>query len=147
LPRHSALYFVAAPAQKLLGQKPERKTPFPFSKKKFTPRQIRNARSVFLSGLPPYSAAGGSPARSERAWRVQATTRSARGNQSSGLLSKYIRTLYNRDRKNSDSVSETPKEPPRSGGAFAFPPQNPDSARIRHAPRGSSFANANSEMI
>ena len=39
--------------------------------------------------------------------------------------------------KNPKSVSGTPEEQPRSGGAFAFPPQNPDSARIRHAPRGS----------
>ena len=29
----------------------------------------------------------------------------------------------------------------RSAVCSAFPPQNPDSARIRHAPRGSSFAN------
>ena len=35
----------------LEGRTPKKKTPFPFSKK-FHPRQIRNARSVFLSGLP-----------------------------------------------------------------------------------------------
>src|SRR3989344_1297915 len=55
--------------------------------------------------------------------------------------------LYSKDRNFSKSVSGTPEEEPRSGGAFAFPPQNPDSARIRHAPRGSSFANANLEVI
>jgi len=35
-----------------LGRTPKEKHPFLFQKK-FHPRQIRNARSVFLSGLPP----------------------------------------------------------------------------------------------
>ena len=42
---------VPPPAQKLLGQNTKEKCPFLFQKK-FHPRQIRNARSVFLSGLP-----------------------------------------------------------------------------------------------
>ena len=45
-------------ARILGGQNPEKKHPFHFQKK-FHPRQIRNARSVFLSGLPPSPRGGG----------------------------------------------------------------------------------------
>ena len=42
----------------LEGRTPKEKHPFLFQKK-FTPRQIRNARSVFLSGFPPSPRGGG----------------------------------------------------------------------------------------
>src|SRR3989344_5931244 len=57
------------------GRTPKEKHPFLFQKK-FPPRQTRNARSVFLSGLLAYSPVRG--AFSERTIQVQATTRSAR---------------------------------------------------------------------
>ena len=59
----------------LEGRTPKEKHPFLFQKK-FHPRQIRNARSVFLSGLPAYSPVRG--AFSERTIQVRATTRFAR---------------------------------------------------------------------
>ena len=59
----------------LEGRTPKEKHPFLFQKK-FHPRQIRNARSVFLSGLLAYSPVRG--AFSERTILVRATTRSAR---------------------------------------------------------------------
>jgi len=59
----------------LEGRIPKEKHPFLFQKK-FHPRQIRNARSVFLSGLLAYSPVRG--AFSERTILVRATTRYAR---------------------------------------------------------------------
>ena len=41
----------------------------------------------------------------------------------------------------SKRVSEPKIWSARSAVCSEFPPKNPDSARIRHAPRGSSFAN------
>ena len=79
---------------------------------------------------------------SERTMQFQATTRSARAIQSSsGFNSKYIRTSFNTHRQNSES-KETDKAGSRrrrdTGAEF---PPNPESKRVFHAPRGSSFAN------
>ena len=59
----------------LEGRTPKEKHPFLFQKK-FHPRQIRNARSVFLSGLPRLCEAVAE--RYERTRQIRATTRSAR---------------------------------------------------------------------
>ena len=59
----------------LEGRTPKEKHPFLFQKK-FHPRQIRNARSVFLSGLPRLCEAVAE--RYERTRQFQVTTRSAR---------------------------------------------------------------------
>ena len=59
----------------LEGRTPKEKHPFLFQKK-FYPRQIRNARSVFLSGLPRLCDAVAE--RYERTRQFRATTRSAR---------------------------------------------------------------------
>ena len=59
----------------LEGRTPKEKHPFLFQKK-FHPRQIRNARSVFLSGLPRLCEAVAE--RYERTRQFRATTRSAR---------------------------------------------------------------------
>ena len=58
----------------LEGRTPKEKHPFLFQKK-FHPRQIRNARSVFLSGLPRLCEAVAE--RYERTRQFRATTRSA----------------------------------------------------------------------
>ena len=102
---------------------PKEKHHFLFQKK-FHPRQIRNARSVFSFGVAEALRGGGGAIHS-----------------SSGLLSKKVRILYNEYRNFSKRASEPKIWSARSAVCFAFPPQNPDSARIRHAPRGSSFAN------
>ena len=60
---------------------------------------------------------------------------------SSGLLSKKVRILYNEYRNFSKRVSESKIWSAQSAVCSEFPPKNPNSARIRHAPRGSSFAN------
>ena len=60
----------------LEGRTPKEKHPFLFLKK-FPPRQIRNARSVFLSGLPRLCEPVAQ--RYERTRQFRATTRSARG--------------------------------------------------------------------
>ncbi len=60
---------------------------------------------------------------------------------SSGLVSKKVRILYNEYRKFSKRVSEPKIGSARSAVCSEFPPKNPNSTRIRHAPRGSSFAN------
>jgi len=60
---------------------------------------------------------------------------------SSGLLSKKVRILYNEYRNFSKRASEPKIWSARSAVCSEFPPKNPNSARIRHAPRGSSFAN------
>jgi len=60
---------------------------------------------------------------------------------SSGLLSKKVRILYNEYRNFSKRISEPKIWSARSAVCSEFPPKNPNSARIRHAPRGSSFAN------
>ena len=59
----------------LEGRTPKEKHPFLFQKK-FHPRQIRNVRSVFLSGLPKLCEAVAE--RYERTRQFQVTTRSAR---------------------------------------------------------------------
>src|SRR3990167_2872449 len=59
----------------LEGRTPKEKHPFLFQKK-FHPRQIKKARSVFLSGLPRLCEAVAE--RYERTRQFQATTRSAR---------------------------------------------------------------------
>jgi len=107
----------------LEGRTPKEKHPFLFQKK-FHPRQIRNARSVFSFGVAEALRGGGGAIHS-----------------SSGLLSKKVRILYNEYRKFSKRVSEPKIWSARSAVCSAFPPKNPNSARIRHAPRGSSFAN------
>ena len=60
----------------LEGRTPKEKHPFLFQKKFHPPRQIRNARSVFLSGLPRLCE--GVAERYERTRQFQATTCSAR---------------------------------------------------------------------
>ncbi|QQS61725.1 MAG: hypothetical protein IPN70_02240 [Candidatus Moraniibacteriota bacterium] len=107
----------------LEGRTPKEKHPFLFQKK-IHPRQIRNARSVFSFGVAEALRGGGGAIHS-----------------SSGLVSKKVRILYNEYRNFSKRVSEPKIWSARSAVCSAFPPQNPDSARIRHAPRGSSFAN------
>ena len=81
---------------------------------------------------------------SERTRQFQVTTRSARAIQSSsGFCSKYIRTSFNTHRKNSESEETDKSGSARSADTNVFPPPNPESKRIFHAPRGSSFANTN----
>jgi len=46
-------------ARVIEGRNPERKTPFPFSKKNFTPAKSEMQGVVFLSGLPPSPRGGG----------------------------------------------------------------------------------------
>src|SRR3989344_9100871 len=97
-------------------------------------RRRKNARKFFgFCTRSPWS-------RSEAHWFVSPRNRSVRGSfkppRASRVRSGFAQRLIHH-RKNPKSVSGTPEEPPRSGGTFAFPPQNPDSARIRHAPRGS----------
>ena len=53
-----AAFRLATLPEYLEGRTPKEKHPFLFQKK-FHPRQIRNARSVFLSGLPPSPRGGG----------------------------------------------------------------------------------------
>jgi len=76
-----AAHFVPPLPEYLEGRTPKEKHPFLFQKK-FHPRQIKKARSVFLSGLPPYSAAGRGFCRvgtqSERTRQFRVTTHSAR---------------------------------------------------------------------
>ncbi len=60
---------------------------------------------------------------------------------SSGLLSKKVRILYNEYRQFSKRVSECKMGSARSADTNEFPPPNPESKRVFHAPRGSSFAN------
>jgi hypothetical protein len=61
---------------------------------------------------------------------------------SSGLLSKKVRILYNEYRKFSKRVSEPKIWSARSVVCSEFPPKSPESKRVRHAERGSSFANS-----
>ena len=72
-----------------------------------------------------------------------ATTGSGRGahHWSSGFNSKYIRTLSSKHRQKSKSHFEAESGSARSADTKAFPPPNPESKRVFHAPRGSSFAN------
>ena len=60
---------------------------------------------------------------------------------SSGFNSKYIRTSFNTHRKNSESEETDKAGSRRRRDTNAFPPPNPESKRVFHAPRGSSFAN------
>ena len=60
---------------------------------------------------------------------------------SSGLVSKYIRTLSNKHRQKMKSGSEAKIWSARSAVCSEFPQKIPKSERVRHAPRGSSFAN------
>ncbi len=60
---------------------------------------------------------------------------------SSGLLSKKVRILYNEYRNFSKRISEPKIWSARSAVCSEFPPKNPESKRVRHAERGSSFAN------
>ena len=113
---------VPPPARILGGQNTKEKCPFLFQKK-FHPRQIRKVRNIFL-------------------WCCRAERgRGGTVHSSSGLVSKKVRILYNEYRKFSKRVSEPKIWSARSAVCSAFPPKNPNSARIRHAPRGSSFAN------
>ena len=107
----------------LEGRTPKEKHPFLFQKK-FHPRQTRNARSVFSFGVAEALRGGGGAIHS-----------------SSGLFSKKVRILYNEYRNFSKRVSEPKIWSAQSAVCSEFPPKNPNSARIRHAPRGSSFAN------
>jgi hypothetical protein len=62
---------------------------------------------------------------SERTRQFQATTRSARANQSaSGFWSKYIRTLSNTHRQNWKSALEPEMGSRRRRDTNAFPPKN-----------------------
>ena len=58
-----------------------------------------------------------------------------------GLSAKYIRTLSNMHRKKTKSHFEAEMGSRRRRDTNAFPPPNPESKRVFHAPRGSSFAN------
>ena len=60
---------------------------------------------------------------------------------SSGLLSKKVRILYNEYRNFSKSKETDKSGSARSADTNVFPPPNPESKRVFHAPRGSSFAN------
>ena len=72
-----------------------------------------------------------------------ATAGSGRGahHWSSGFNSKYIRTSFNTHRQNSESEETDKAGSRRRRDTKAFPPPNPESKRVFHAPRGSSFAN------
>ena len=72
-----------------------------------------------------------------------ATEGSGRGayHWSSGFNSKYIRTSSNTHRQNSESKETDKAGSRRRRDTKAFPPPNPESKRVFHAPRGSSFAN------
>jgi len=60
---------------------------------------------------------------------------------SSGFISKKVRILSRVHRKFSKRVSEAKIWSARSAVCSEFPPKNPESERVRHAERGSSFAN------
>ena len=60
-------------------------------------------------------------------------------NLENGFESSRLRNFSKR-------VSEPKIWSARSAVCSAFPPQNPDSARIRHAPRGSSFVSINPQL-
>ncbi|MGB2791338.1 MAG: recombinase family protein, partial [Candidatus Moraniibacteriota bacterium] len=51
-------------------------------------------------------------------------------------------TSFNKHRKNSEFKIGEERESARSAVCSEFPPRNPQSERMRHAERGSSFANA-----
>jgi hypothetical protein len=108
----------------LEGRTPKEKHPFLFQKK-FHPRQIRNARSVFSFGVAEALRGSGGTIHS-----------------SLGFCSKYIRTLSRTYRQKTKSDSEAKIWSARSAVCSEFPPKNPDSERVRHAERGSSLANA-----
>ena|SRR3989339_510012 len=92
---------------------------------------------------------GGAANKNDRKFLVFAPARACRArprrkchsSKSCGFCPKYIRTLYNTHRQNSEFKFPPKIWSARSAVCSAFPPQNPDSARIRHAPRDSSFAN------
>src|SRR3989344_8756585 len=56
---------------------------------------------------------------------------------SSGLVSKKVRILYNEYRNFLKRVSECKMGSARSADTNVFPPPNPESKRVFHAPRGS----------
>ena len=56
---------------------------------------------------------------------------------SSGFNSKYIRTSFNTHRQNSESEETDKAGSRRRRDTNAFPPPNPESKRVFHAPRGS----------
>ena len=56
---------------------------------------------------------------------------------SSGFSSKYIRTSFNTHRQKSKSHFEAETGSCRRRDTNAFPPPNPESKRVFHAPRGS----------
>ncbi len=60
---------------------------------------------------------------------------------SSGFNSKYIRTSFNTHRQNSKSEFAQEMRSRRRRDTGAESPPNPESKRVFHAPRGSSFAN------
>ena len=107
----------------LEGRTPKEKHPFLFQKK-FHPRQIRNARSVFSFGVAEALRGSGGTIHS-----------------SLGFCSKYIRTLSRTYRQKMKSGSDAKIWSARSAVCSEFPPKNPESKRVRHAERGSSLAN------
>ncbi|MBP7846219.1 MAG: hypothetical protein KA007_02155 [Candidatus Pacebacteria bacterium] len=107
----------------LEGRTPKEKHPFLFQKK-FHPRQIRNARSVFSFGVAEALRGSGGTIHS-----------------SLGFCSKYIRTLSRTYRQKMKSGSDAKIWSARSADTNAFPPRIPEFKRFFHAPRGSSFAN------
>ena len=60
---------------------------------------------------------------------------------SSGFISKKVRTLSNKHRQNSEFKFLSKIWSARSAVCSEFPPKSPESKRVRHAERGSSFAN------
>ena len=136
--RKTSSALVPPPAQKLLGQNTKEKCPFHFQEK-FHPRQIKKARDIFLWCCREKRGSGGTI----RAYDSVSShhARGACDQSASGLSAKYIRTLFNTHRQNSEFKFPPKIWSARSAVCSAFPPKNSESERIFHAPRGSSFAN------
>ena len=130
---------------RILTAKQNQKFPFHFLSAPPTPpaEENKKGKENFWFLLPRPKGAD-EARRLERTIQFRATTRSARAIQSSsGFSSKYIRTLFNTHRQNSEFKFPPKIWSARSAVCSAFPPKNSESERIFHAPRGSSFTNTN----
>ena len=94
---------VPPPARILGGQNPERKTPFPFSKE-ISPPPNQESKECFSFGVAEALRGSGGMVHS-----------------SSGLVSKYIRTLSNKHRQKMKSGSEAKIWSARSAVCSEFP--------------------------
>src|SRR3990167_7208777 len=117
------LLYLNPDASSFLEEAPPHSLAFPFSKN------------------PPPTNEKGIAKRGERAGTPRVLPRRCGIHSSSGFASKYIRTLSNTYRQKSKSHFEAETGSRRRGDQKAFPPPNPESKRVFHAPRGFSFAN------